>query len=457
MASEIPLTLQTAYADLLDRCASAAFSRAFTGDGVFTPKTVRGRRYWYFQVMQEDGTRKQRYVGPETPELLERIRAHREARSEQRDRQALVSTLVRSAHLPRPEARIGQIVEALADAGVFRLRGVLIGTVAYQTYSAMLGIRLPLAAVQTGDVDIAQFKNVSVAVEERAPTILETLRKVDPSFRAVPHMHNQRSVTSYVARGGMRVDFLTPNEGPDTDAPAALPALGTDAQQLRFLDFLIHDAEPAVLLYGEGVYVLVPSPERYAVHKLIVARRRNEGAAKIDKDVRQAEALLDALARKRPHELRAVWREAFGRGKKWQELIGEGVGLIKADVRDSTLRVVGVPRSIIPGLNLDFSAPRVRYDSDRDVVTFSGEAGRGLVRCAVSGEALEDHFGADGMDRHARLKIARANRSTFEEMARTKYLTWPIENVGSVLIRTDDVDELRQEIRPGPRRSDKRR
>jgi hypothetical protein len=445
MASEIPLTLQTAYADLLDRCASAAFSRAFAEDGVFTPKALRGRRYWYFQVTQEDGTRRQRYVGPETPELLERIKSHKEARSEQRDRHALVSTLVRSARLPPPEAPIGQIVEALAEAGVFRLRGVLVGTVAYQTYSAMLGTRLSSAAVRTSDVDIAQFRYVSVAVEERVPTILDTLKKVDASFRAAPHMHNQRSVTSYVAKTGLRVDFLTPNRGPDTDAPAPLPALGTDAQQLRFLDFLIHDPEPAVLLYGEGIYVLVPSPQRYAVHKLIIARRRGEGAAKIDKDLRQAEALLDALVRKRPHELRAAWHEAFDRGRKWQRLIGEGLGLIDANVRDSTLKTVGASRSLVPGLDLEFSAPHVRYALDRDIITFSGRAGERLVHCAVSGEALEDHFGADGVDRDGRLKIFRAHRSTFERMARTKYMTWPVEDVGSVLIRTDDVDRLRQE------------
>ena len=449
MASEIPLTLQTVYADLLDRCASAAFSRAFAEDGVFTPKTVRGRRYWYFQGTQKDGTRKQRYVGPQTPELLERIKNHKEARSDQRDCQVLVSTLVRSAHLPRPETRIGQIVEALAEAGVFRLRGVLVGTVAYQTYPAMLGIRLTSAAVRTSDVDIAQFKNVSVAVEEKVPTILDTLKKVDSSFRAAPHMHNQRSVTSYVARSGIRVDFLTPNEGPDTDAPAPLPALGTDAQQLRFLDFLIHDPEPAVLLYGPGIYVLVPSPQRYAVHKLIVARRRSQGAAKANKDVQQAETLLDALVRKRPYELRAAWHEAFGRGKKWQQLIGEGLGLIDSSVRDRTLKSVGAPRSVIPGLDLKFSAPHIRYDLDRDIVTFSGNAGGDLVQCAVSGEALEDHFDADGVNQDASLKIFRANRSTFEKMARMKYLTWPVEDVGSVLIKTDDVDKLRQGIPAG--------
>jgi hypothetical protein len=456
MASEIPLTLQTVYADLLDRCASAAFSRAFAEDGVFTPKAVRGRRYWYFQVTQEDGTRKQRYVGPETPELLERIKSHKEARSEQRDRHALVSTLVRSARLRPPEAPIGQIVEALAEAGVFRLRGVLVGTVAYQIYSAMLGIRLSLEGGRTSDVDIAQFRHVSVAVEERVPTILDMLRKVDASFRAVPHMRDQRSVTSYVAKTGIRVDFLTPNRGPDTDAPAPLPALGTDAQQLRFLDFLIRDPEPAVLLYGEGIYVLVPSPERYAVHKLIVARRRNLGVGKINKDLEQSEALLDALVQKRPHELRAVWREAFDRGRKWQRLMGEGLGMIDADVRDSTLKTVGALRSVVPGLDLEFSAPRIQYDLDRDVVTFSGEAGGKLVQCAVSGEALEDHFGADGVDQDGRLKIFRSQRSNFERMARIKYATWPVEDVGSVLITTEDVDELRQEAPSGSDKRDKR-
>jgi hypothetical protein len=42
-----------------------------------------------------------------------------------------------------------------------------------------------------------------------------------------------------------------------------------------------------------------------------------------------------------------------GRGRKWQQLIGEGLGLIDSSVRDSTLKIVGAPRSIIPGLDLE--------------------------------------------------------------------------------------------------------
>jgi hypothetical protein len=101
-------------------------------------------------------------------------------------------------------------------------------------------------------------------------------------------------------------------------------------------------------------------------------------------------------------------------------------------------------------LSLEFSAPRVRHDLDRDIVSSSGEAVGRLVRCAISLEAVEDHFGADATNQDRRLKIFRAHRSTIEKMARTKYLTWPVEDAGSVLLGTDDVDTLQQKMPSGP-------
>jgi hypothetical protein len=442
MANEIPLTLQMAYADLLDRCADAAFSDALSEqDGVFTPKTVRGRRYWYFQVRTEQG-RQQRYVGPETPELLDRIAKHRATRGDQRDRRALVSTLVRSAYLPRPQSQIGEILSALSNAGVFRLRAVLAETMAYQTYSAMLGIRLSAAALQTGAVDVAQFADLSVAVGDSTPVILDVLQKVDKSFRPIPHIHDARRATTYEAANGVRVDFLTPNDGPDTDTPEPLPALQTDARPLRFLGFLIHDPEPAVVLHDAGVFVLVPSPQRYAIHKLIVARRRRAGNAKRDKDVLQAEALFEVLTQKRPHELSAAWGEAYRKGRTWRQLLGEGLGMIRQEVRDATLKVVGAQRSIVPGLDLAFTASPSRYDLDRDTVTFFGESAGAQIRCAVSREALDDHFGADGLGKEGRMQKFRENRAAIEQMIRVKYIFWPVEEAGSVLLRTDDVPKL---------------
>jgi hypothetical protein len=134
------LIKQTTYAELLDRCANAAFSEAFAEEGTFIAKTVKERRYWYFQSGAGE-SRTQRYVGPETPELLDRITRHRELRDDIRERRALVSTLVRSFGHTRPIPEIGNIIAALATAGVFRLRGVLVGTVAFQPSPLQLKIK----------------------------------------------------------------------------------------------------------------------------------------------------------------------------------------------------------------------------------------------------------------------------------------------------------------------------
>jgi hypothetical protein len=444
VGNEIPLTLQTVYAELLDQVAAAAFADDFNEDGNFVAKTIKGKKYWYFEQKSEEGW-KQKYVGPETPELLEKIVTHKKQKSEISHRITLVSTLIRSTSLPRVQLQVGQVIAALAKAGVFRLRGVLVGTIAYQTYAAMLGTRLPISAVQTGDVDIAQAADISIAVKDRTPPMLNVLKETDQTFREVPHTYDSRKTTSYVS-SSIRVDFLTPNEGKDTDEPRSLPALGTDAQPLRYLNFLIRNPEPAVVLHEAGIFVLVPAPQRYAIHKLIVARLRQAGSAKSKKDIQQAEVLLGLLVVKHPHDLAEAWKEASGRGKKWRALLGEGLGLLHIAVRDSVLKTVQATRSVVPDMDVEFAHASARYDFDRDVVSFVGQSNGALIRCAVSREALDDHFGTDNVGKEGRLEAFRRNRRLFEEMARIKYLKWPVEEPGHVLIRTDEVPELLKQM-----------
>jgi hypothetical protein len=430
MSTDLPLMLQTAYAEMLDRVRMDAFGSAFPAGGVFTSKQQRGRRYWYFQNDSANG-RKQLYVGPETPELLAQIEAHKAAKTYARDRRSLVAMLVRVGRLPRPIAPIGTVVQALAEAGVFRLRAVLVGTVAYQTYSGMLGVRLPEAMVQTDDIDVAQFADVSAAIGDTTRPMADVLRDADASFRPIPHIHPVKA-TRYVAASGLKVDFLTPNRGRETEEPQMLRALGTDAEPLRFLDFLIRNPEPAILLSDCGVLVTVPAPERFAVHKLIVARRRREGDAKRDKDRLQAEALLKILIRARPEELRSAWREAFGRGKSWQRYLGEGLGLLHPEVRDGVLRVVGAARSIIPGLELQFVPDKTVYDHEEEqihffaMVSINGSRSSG-IRCCITREALEVLAQASGTGPTSYLETFRNNQTFIEQRARTKYLDGMID------------------------------
>jgi hypothetical protein len=438
-----PILVQTTYAELLERCAAAAFQSDFPDDGAFVAKTIEGRRYWYFQQSGTSG-RSQKYVGPETDDLLGRIERHKHARDDERERRSMVSTLVRSFGMARAIPEIGNVIAALAKAGTFRLRGVLVGTAAYQTYAAMLGTRFPGPLLQTADVDIAQFKNVSVAVEDRTPPTLDVLRAVDRTFRPVPHHADSRKVASYVAKGGLRVDFLTPNRGADTEKPQALRALQTDALPLRFLDYLIFEPEPAVVLHGAGIYILVPAPERFAVHKLIVSRRRRTGDVKRDKDVRQSEALLPVLLEKRPQALQAAWQEAHANGRRWSRLLFEGMRELTPAVRDTVLKLVAQTRAALPGIDLVFENPPAHYDFRRDIVTFAGNALDHPVQCAISREALDDHFGGDVFRGGAKIEAFLANRSTIERLARIKYLTGPVEEPGSVLIKTEEVARLRK-------------
>ena len=332
---EIDLVYRTIFAELTQRCLDGSFVSEFAPEGRFVSVPVKGKRFWYYDGPQ-DRKQGRLYVGPQTdPEITRRVEAFRDIKDSLKARRKLVSTLVREAGLPAAERLTGDVVEVLASAGLFRLRGVLIGTVAFQCYSGLLGLRLPAATMQTSDADFAQFHAVSVSVRDTMPPMLDTIKTIDPSFREVPHRSGGLVVTAYKNRVGFHVEFLTPNRGSDDhdSKPASMPALGgASAEPLRFLDFLIREPVRSVMLHSNGVAVTVPAPERYAVHKLIVASRRNAGtagAAKRSKDVEQAASLIEALSVTRRHaDLAFVFREAWKRGRAWREAIKLGLSYL---------------------------------------------------------------------------------------------------------------------------------
>lgn len=331
-------TYQVIYSELAQRSLDASFTSEFSIDGRFVRQESRGRTYWYFDRDRPDGKKQRTYVGPvDDPAITSRVENFKDIKADYRARAKLVSTLVREAHLPRPDTVAGPVIEALANAGFFRLRGVLVGTMAFQCYSALLGVRMTNATMQTGDVDFAQFHSISNAIDDAMTPIPELLRQVDPTFREIPHQLDGRYTTKYVTRSGYQVEFLTPNTGSDdySGGPAQMPTLsGTAAQPLRFLDYLIHQPVRAVVLYGPGIPVLVPAPERFAVHKLIVAARRridDDGLAKSRKDLAQAHKLIHVLHAQRSHpQLAEAYMEAWDRGPHWRQALRESVDRLEA-------------------------------------------------------------------------------------------------------------------------------
>ncbi len=96
------------------------------------------------------------------------------------------------------------------------------------------------------------------------------------------------------------------------------------------------------------------------------------------------------------------------------------------------LQVLGMKDS----RTLEFPDPKEKYDSSKGVVVFTGIDGNKKVSCAISFEALDDHFG-NGKNP---LKNFVKNRTIIENEAKKKYFNDKIESDGSILIRTEDLD-----------------
>ncbi|HEX7830572.1 MAG TPA: GSU2403 family nucleotidyltransferase fold protein [Thermoanaerobaculia bacterium] len=131
----------------------------------------------------------------------------------------------------------------------------------------------------------------------------------DPRFVAVPELDAREPSTSFNVRGrDLRVDLLTPGSR-ESARPVLLPHLNAAALPLPGLEYLLTGATQAVVISGTGVLVNVPSPARFAVHKLWVAQRRNVSEhAKARKDIRQAGQILEVLLEDRRNDV----DEAFG-------------------------------------------------------------------------------------------------------------------------------------------------
>lgn len=285
--------------------------------------TVRGRAYWYDKYRL--GTEMaQRYIGPDTDELRARIERAGELKADREARRRACGRLVRVLRAEgygSTDQRTGSLLSAFERAGVFRLGGTLAGTVAFRHYEGVLGVSLGFDRLaQTGDIDIGSFGRLSFALDAGLETPLEQVFS-DLKFRPVPSLAPGRTWRWAQSGGEALVEFLTP--ATTDEGIRDLPTLGVSARALRHLDYLLADPVPAASLYRSGVLIQVPRPERFAVHKLIVAERRAGGpeAVKADKDRAQAAFLIAVLAETRPADLADALETADARGPAWRRRI----------------------------------------------------------------------------------------------------------------------------------------
>lgn len=280
-----------------------------------------GRGYWY-DLYRIGTSVKNRYLGEDSPEMEARISRHAmlavNAKVRAAERARLVRTL-RAEGVPSTDRTTGTLLAGMGRAGVFRLGGTIVGTHAFRLYEAELGVRLgETDLTQTGDLDIAQFERLSLALGDQVEeSLAETFQSLD--FAPIPSVSPSSVWRWKQSQSAAMIEFLTPSFRPEEDI-RPLPALGVAAQSLHFLNFLIAEPIKAAALYRSGVLVQIPRPEAYAIHKLIVANRRAAGPDQLKsrKDRAQAALLIEALADDRPDELREAHEDALSRGPQWR-------------------------------------------------------------------------------------------------------------------------------------------
>ena len=332
---EITLATQTLFAELAQRSLDAEFDESYDERGRFKRRRIKGQLYWYY-ARDEGARRRETYVGPVRDTAIDdRVKRFGTIKNDFKQRREMVRALLATG-LPALDPMSSLVIEALWKAGFFRLRGVLVGTTAFHCYAGYLGVRLESSTLMTQDVDFAQFYDISHFVGDSMPPILEVLRKADTSFQPLPEAFDRSSATRFRTEQGYLVEFLTPNRGSDDHMgrPAEMPALGgASAIPLRYLDYLIHDPVRTVVLFKGGVPVTVPAPERYAIHKLIVAAVRHSNSPRAKKDIAQAEQILRAMLHHRRFAIEEAWEEASQRGPQWRENLQRGTEMLAPELR----------------------------------------------------------------------------------------------------------------------------
>ncbi len=287
-------------------------------------KVVGSKTYWYDHYRLGQKTI-DRYIGEDTPELRSRLDRQTEiakaSKQAERERARLMRVLRAEGYL-FADVGSGQVVSAMAKAGVFRLGGTIVGTQAFRCYEGELGIRIGFdQSASTDDIDIASFERLSLAL---ADTVEPPLAEVfsDLQFDPLPTIESGKTWRWRQTNRQTLVEFLTPSFEED-EAIRDLPALGVNAQSLHFLNYLIAEPISVPYLYRSGVLVQIPRPERYAVHKLIVADRRQGGpdAIKAHKDRAQAAFLIEALTETRPDDIAEAYQLACDIGPEWRKRI----------------------------------------------------------------------------------------------------------------------------------------
>lgn len=297
-------------------------------------KVVKGHTYWYWQW--RDGKKMiQKYIGKDSDPKTHAVIAA--GRLSTMDQKTNIAAVLRGMFGNALNGPMGRVLLELGAAGLAKTNAVVVGTYAFIAYQGMFAIKWPQHAM-TEDIDLAAWP-VAGAFEM---DLFAALQRTNLGFEPARQLDTADPPVLYVVpRTLYRVDVLTPLLGRIQHVPIHLASMGCHAAPLRFLDYLIDEPELAAFPVGNGVLVRVPAPGRYALHKLLIASRRQTGD-KRQKDVAQAQTLLAMLVIDNPAEIQSAWRALKRKPKSWANEVVVQLRSFPGDLRAELGELIGV-------------------------------------------------------------------------------------------------------------------
>lgn len=280
--------------------------------GTLKARTQSGKRYWVREYIRVDGRKVDEYLGPESSIAEAAVEA---LRAELALARALASGsgTLRLLGYQRMERKPAAVLEVFFNRGLIQAGLTLVGAHAYGALLNELGVLAP--GYRTQDIDIARAQPLAVALPEGV-TYPQLLKESGLPFVPVPGMPSHRPSASFKLPGAetLAVDLLAP--GNRIGDVVAVKELQAHAQAVPLLDFLITEPlEGVILSPNQVIPVKLPSPERFALHKLFASQSRTFDRDKASKDLEQAATLAAVVEEELPGRLSEAFRRMPAAGK----------------------------------------------------------------------------------------------------------------------------------------------
>ena len=292
--------LQTLHMDLENQATLEPTVLLGTPGTLLIRKNADGLRFYSRQFYDASGKQREAYVAGPVGSTAAEQRA--EALKLQIDQSKAISKELRllgREGYQLSDAKTYNTLASLHNHGLFRAGAVLIGSHAFGVLLNQLGVRA--ARYATEDIDLARGESLSFETPLKQ-SLLELLQGSGLPFVEVTGFRAKSPPTQWKERGRSRfhLDLLAPSPD-DSFQEIPVPELGAYATGVPYLRYLISAPQNALLSSRNGCFqVKAPTPERFAVHKLLVAQRRPARSQKSLKDLDQSAILLAALGEHHP-------------------------------------------------------------------------------------------------------------------------------------------------------------